>query len=274
MQASASLTLGVVPSRSGSARPWLAAAALLVLAGSLLQVGGLSKAWMLAAHREPLLPPTLWSVTTQLGTGLAVIAIASLLDALRVRLLGALGVAFVLGGVATHLPKWIAPLPRPAASPLHEWMVYIGDPIGGSASMPSGHALAAFALATLLCRSSPLLARQPALRVAVLGAAALVAWSRVAVGAHWPADVLVGAGLGIGCALLAIRLALRLRLDARLRGRIGGAASMLLQGIALVMLLASPVSGPWAQPTQWLLATLLALALLLRLRGGGTERAQ
>jgi undecaprenyl-diphosphatase len=64
-------------------------------------------------------------------------------------------------------------------------------------SMPSGHATLAFASATALAR---LHGRYAAL---FLGAAVLVALSRIYVGAHFPSDVVVGAAVGAGVAIAA-----------------------------------------------------------------------
>ena len=59
-------------------------------------------------------------------------------------------------------------------------------------SFPSGHATLAFALATALSL------RWPKGRYWWFGCAALVALSRVALGVHWPTDVVVGAVIGWG----------------------------------------------------------------------------
>lgn len=67
-------------------------------------------------------------------------------------------------------------------------------------SFPSDHATAAFTVAT-----SALLWRMPGRRLLLLGAS-LIALSRVYVGAHYPADVLAGAGLGALWATLVYRL--------------------------------------------------------------------
>lgn len=67
-------------------------------------------------------------------------------------------------------------------------------------SFPSDHATAAFSVAT-----AALLWRIPGRRLYLLGAV-LIALARVYAGAHYPADVVGGAGLGILWAILAFRL--------------------------------------------------------------------
>ena len=64
------------------------------------------------------------------------------------------------------------------------------------ASFPSGHTVTAFAAALTLGWFTP------RWRWPLLAVAALVGVSRVAVGAHYPSDVIAGALLGVGSALL------------------------------------------------------------------------
>jgi undecaprenyl-diphosphatase len=66
-----------------------------------------------------------------------------------------------------------------------------------SSSFPSGHSASAFAFATGTAKA------QPMLSVPLLVLAALVGYSRVHVGVHYPADVLAGAFIGISAAELA-----------------------------------------------------------------------
>jgi len=66
-------------------------------------------------------------------------------------------------------------------------------------SFPSGHATASFACAATLAWLTPL---SP---IALYGLAALIAFSRVYVGVHYPLDVIGGAALGLGVAT-ALRL--------------------------------------------------------------------
>lgn len=70
----------------------------------------------------------------------------------------------------------------------------------GTPSFPSGHAATAFACATLLAWLTPL----PKVPLFVL--AALIAFSRVYVGVHYPLDAIGGAVLGVATATALRRL--------------------------------------------------------------------
>ena len=72
------------------------------------------------------------------------------------------------------------------------------------ASMPSGHAVSAFAVAVSLGWMAP------RLRWPLLGVALLVAISRVVISAHYPSDIIAGAGLGVASAIV-LRRAFALR---------------------------------------------------------------
>ena len=92
------------------------------------------------------------------------------------------------------------PVSRPVPEPLLE------SP--ATYSFPSGHATVAFACATVLALAVP------RLRWPLFALAALVAWSRVYVGVHYPGDVLAGAVLGVAIAIALRMLAGALRRSA------------------------------------------------------------
>jgi undecaprenyl-diphosphatase len=77
-------------------------------------------------------------------------------------------------------------------------------PMPASSSFPSGHTASAFAFATGAGQAAP------ALSAPLRALASLVGYSRVHTGVHYPADVLVGAFIGVTAAEIAGRL-----LDAR-----------------------------------------------------------
>lgn len=65
-------------------------------------------------------------------------------------------------------------------------------------SLPSGHSAGAFVVATVLCHF------YPELSLLWLTWASGVAISRVVVGVHYPADVVIGAAMGASCAMVAV----------------------------------------------------------------------
>jgi undecaprenyl-diphosphatase len=75
----------------------------------------------------------------------------------------------------------------------------------GSPGFPSGHAATSFAAAVILSVALP------ALAPAFVALAALVAFSRLYVGVHFPLDVLAGAALGAAIATALLLLARTLR---------------------------------------------------------------
>ncbi len=110
------------------------------------------------------------------------------------------GASAALGWACAHLAKSLADRPRPYE--VVTGAVLRQQPAHGG-SFPSSHTTVAFAV---VIAASPYL---PRLGVPVaLAYAALVAWSRVFLGVHYPLDVLAGMGPGLvvgGTALLVAR---------------------------------------------------------------------
>ena len=129
----------------------------------------------------------------------------------------------------------------------------LGVPVLQGGSMPSGHALAAMATATLLT-----LALQHEGRwhwptgVAIWLVALLCAWSRVAVGAHWPADVFVGGGLGLALAAAAWTLSSRWAASRNRKTRLSVRMWVgLTEALAAGVCLATDTGHPQAVLLQW-----------------------
>lgn len=102
--------------------------------------------------------------------------------------------------------KYIVRRPRP-------YIKYEGDLVSVSTeldpSFPSGHSVLAFSTATSLSLLYP---RWYVIAPSFLWAAA-VGYSRLYLGVHYPSDVLVGALVGVGVAVLSYYVAQRLRED-------------------------------------------------------------
>lgn len=111
----------------------------------------------------------------------------------RAALRGLVGIAIT--SVAVNGPlKLLLRRERPALHMLGRSNLVV---MPSSFSFPSGHAASAFAFATGVARE------WPAAGVPIAATAGAVAYSRVHAGVHYPSDVIVGAGLGVGAALLA-----------------------------------------------------------------------
>jgi membrane-associated phospholipid phosphatase len=146
------------------------------------------------------LPAFAWAGITHLGSTLGAFCLLAPALVRQPRWVAAALLATPFASFYTHAIKKLTDIPRPPSVLPPEAIHIVGSPLY-SHSFPSGHTLAIFTLAgvVMLCGRRPLLAWL------ALPLAALVAFSRIAVGAHWPLDLLVGAAGGwasaaIGCA--------------------------------------------------------------------------
>ena len=140
-------------------------------------------------------------VITWLGVGAAVWFALALIAMTQPRHRAAAGRAMlalaVTLGVNDQIVKRVVDRPRPFIGQIVDARV-IQQPRPTTSSFPSGHSATAVVGAVSLARVWP----QARWALAMLGA--LIAYSRIYVGVHYPTDVLAGLLLGAACAWLVL----------------------------------------------------------------------
>jgi membrane-associated phospholipid phosphatase len=143
-------------------------------------------------------PPDLWATLTMLGDTKLLLCLMSPLILWHPQILIALVTAIPVGGALSLTFKRLFDAPRPADLLQISDFHVVGQWLSGN-SFPSGHTLSAFAAAAALWVCVGLqknVAQRYGIRAIALILACLVGLSRIAVGAHWPFDVLAGASFG------------------------------------------------------------------------------
>lgn len=148
-----------------------------------------------------------WTGLSLLGNGWGVLAVTSPLLVLAPRLMVAWLCAAPFAVLFARTGKFFIESPRPAAVVDNAQMRVVGELLH-NVSMPSGHTLTAFAVASGLYFALTVAQRRRHWWLLVLAAGAGL--SRIAVGAHWPGDVAVGASLGVLSGLLGHQVWMRL----------------------------------------------------------------
>jgi undecaprenyl-diphosphatase len=177
-----------------------------VLALMLLAGGGAGLLLAAAADRSAFvwlngalaaLPVPLLALLSMLGLGASAMLVMAPALLCAPRIVGAGLFAAPLGLLLTHVPKNLLQLPRPLAVLDPAQVHVVGAALRGANSMPSGHAVTALTVASVAILGM----RDPQLRllrgVLVMAVALAVCLARIAVGAHWPSDVMAGAALGL-----------------------------------------------------------------------------
>jgi membrane-associated phospholipid phosphatase len=184
----------------------LAAGALAIAAGLWLHADvACNEALFHAVNRFGPDAPATWSALSVAGLALsAFIYLTAFADEVPERVAQLLW-GIVLGGLTASWIKHHLPSPRPFLALGAEHLNVIGTPLSAG-SMPSGHSAMAFAMLAVLVAERRRFGERGAVDGALtsnvgLSLVALLAFgialSRLAVGAHWPADALLGGGLGL-----------------------------------------------------------------------------
>ncbi len=141
--------------------------------------------------------PQFWASVTLLGHTGVLMCCMSPLMLYQPKVMMSFVAAIPAGGLSSLVLKHSLSASRPSDLLSTVDFNNIGALLSGN-SFPSGHTITAFAAAAALCASLDM--RPGHMRYVVITAslalASLVGVSRMAVGAHWPTDVVAGAGLG------------------------------------------------------------------------------
>lgn len=177
--------------------------AILTLAAIALALSGENQALFLFLNRElQLASVVFWSNMTFVADTLFAVAAISLIAALRHPQLFNSGlVLLITGAVFVQSLKFYLDVGRPGLLLEAETFHVIG-PLLKYHSFPSGHSFTSMAAFGLLA----LYTKRPSLVMLLLIIGFMGALSRIAVGAHWPMDVLVGSATGLMFAILAKKL--------------------------------------------------------------------
>jgi diacylglycerol kinase family enzyme/membrane-associated phospholipid phosphatase len=153
------------------------------------------------------------------------------------------GASFVTNAVA----KPLMPRRRPAADALPNFRTVPDPP--HSSSFPSGHAASAAAFTTAVAMECPLAG------AVIAPLAATVAYSRVHTGVHWTSDVVTGALLGTGVAIVTRRW-WPVRPTTPAQARPHAAAPALPEGSGLVVVANQSSGTPSVDPSDEIAALL------------------
>ncbi len=156
--------------------------------------------------------PLLQFNLTNIGDALIFLSLLSVFIIYIPRLWAAIITALIMAVSITYPLKKLFSVPRPATSFNPDSFVVIGKTLQGNTSLPSGHSVVAFTIITILL--FVFMPKKPVFKIfwtiAILIIGLLLVFSRVAVGAHYPLDVVVGSAIGYIIGLLGINLSLKL----------------------------------------------------------------
>jgi len=161
-----------------------------------------------------VIPDFIWKAMAELGDATVLIPVLSLVFLGQKPIWLAMAYAAPIASVVCSTLKNVVNAPRPGAVLESGSYIQLGEFLGGMNSFPSGHTTTVFvAIVAILCVLFPkprTLVQSTAI-VGGLSIAALLGMSRIAVGAHWPLDVVLGAGIGAAAAYTGARLSIRSR---------------------------------------------------------------
>lgn len=172
-----------------------------------------------------------WSSVTLLGDGLVLFVLLGFMLRRHSQLVWSAWLAIFFAILWTHGLKYLTGhAPRPPSVLPSDAFHVIGRLLH-TGSFPSGHATTIFAVVGVFAAH----VRDPLGRVVLIVVGSVIAFSRVAVGVHWPSDVLVGAGGGWLAAALGVAAASHWGHGIRPAGRRLMANAWVVAAVALLL---------------------------------------
>ena len=257
-------------SQAGMIRPTMFVALILfalVLTAHLQQVSQSELFLSLNGASVETLPSKFWPALTLFGDTLVLLCWMSPLLLLRGRLVLGVVAAIPMGGMASVVFKRFFSAPRPGDVLPHDTFHVLGELLSGH-SFPSGHSITAFAAAGVVyaCYSAERQSLKTLwLIVGALVLAMFVGLSRIAVGAHWPFDVVAGACIGWLSGLHGVWLTQKFRQTFE-SPRFAWGTLLVLTACGLGLLFRN-YSDPIRQATTQLAAAVVVLTLLAKVMG-------
>lgn len=146
----------------------------------------------------------LWAVLTNLSDGLITFVLLLPFIYKKPQYIWSVLLAAILFTIFGQTAKHVLQIPRPPQV-LAPNEVHLIGPDWGANAFPSGHASMIFNLAGVFALTTA----KKWFRIVLIAAASVIALTRVAVGVHWPLDVVAGAALGWITIWLGLKLAQR-----------------------------------------------------------------
>lgn len=186
------------------ASPWTWAVPLTGLfLFALIRLSGVNQElFLIMNHGLFLKPGDIWINVTLFGDAGMVLVLVLPFVGRRPDLIWSGLLAGVIAAVVVNAAKEFFLIDRPPTVLAVDQFHQLGHRFGGT-SFPSGHTAAVFVFAGVFA----MLPFPNRWRIGALLFAALVGLSRIAVGAHWPADVAIGMVVGWSSAFIGVQLA-------------------------------------------------------------------
>ncbi|MGQ9724634.1 MAG: phosphatase PAP2 family protein [Tepidimonas sp.] len=230
-------------------RRWLQASlALAAAACGFIAFDEQRTAFLAVQRATQVVPDPVWHLLTWMGDAhLALALLAAVALPCRAHWYTAMLYGAPVAAAAVRTFKTVWPLPRPFGV-LDASSIHVIGPALHAGSFPSGHTVTAFLAAGCVALGTARWA-SPRQALFALALASAIGVSRVAVGAHWPSDVLGGAAIGLLSAWVGVGLANRWPLQRRPAGMSLLGTLALVLGVALWW-------RPLANPEVWLACAL------------------